>query len=234
MVSNLFQGIVEKVLLTIILGGLGIAWAWIQAKYHSKSVGLRRAVLISSLILVTVFCVLEAIWYVTSPTRFDIRMSQSDGGVGPWFSQDQTFGYMTISIVNTGSPTALRFWHLQLKDENGKVHEGELSFPAPPGAQPSQNDQLPIQGQAGGVPRVLLRSDFLPEKTARQVIGTGAEVDGFILAVFKDLPADFARNAKGKLIVTCEDARAEKYKLESYPLAPGQGMELKAIPGMGH
>jgi hypothetical protein len=234
MLSGLFHDVLEKVLLAGVFAILTPLWAWMRSKYESKPVGVKRLILVSLLTLVTAFVALDAIWYLTSPTRFDIRMSQSDGGIGPWFHQNQTFGYMTISIVNTSSPTVLRLWHMQIKTDDGKVYDGENTFLSSTGVQPTQQDQMALQGKPGTLSRVVYRSDFLPEKTVRQVIGTGAEVDGFLFAVFKGLPADFSKNAKGKLIVTCEDARGEKYKLESYPFSPGAEIELKAIPGMGH
>ena len=103
------------------------------------------------------------------------------------------------------------------------MHEGKNTFLSPQRAQPSQNDQMVIQGSPGTLPRVLYRSDFLPEKTVRQVIGTGAEIDGFLLAVFKDLPPDFSKSGKGQMIVMCEDARGNKYTVESYQFGSRRG-----------
>jgi hypothetical protein len=47
-------------------------------------------------------------------------------------------------------------------------------------------------------------------------------------------PAPFYAPSSAPVIATCEEARGKKYKLESYPLAPGTEIEMKAIPGMGH
>jgi hypothetical protein len=142
--ASLLQGIAEKVLLTIILGALAIAWTWLKAKYERKPLGTKRAIIVSALILTTALCLLETVWYVTSPTRFDIRLSQDDGGIGPWADPNEkvTFGYMTISGVNTGSPTILRVWHMQLEADDGKKYDGENTFLSPQGAQPTLQDQM--------------------------------------------------------------------------------------------
>lgn len=128
-------------------------------------------------------------------------------------------------IENSGAPGTVEDWWLDLKFDDGRMIKGEIA------ASPEKKQRVNFWKNEQGQTAYMWGSEYWTNKQT-EVIPTYGHLDGFLMALVRNVTMQEIRAKKGTIVLTCSDVTGAKHSTEGTFGAGTPGIGALGLGGL--